>query len=199
MTDIRLRRLGVLVWILACSTASWAAEWHVDRTSANNVTFTSEVVSFSFEGTTDKVDGYLYWEGPGLFEGKPQLFFQVVINGFDTGIGKRDSDLRETLAAKEHPFTTYKGTIVSHEAIVDSSGVLTGHQVQTQGKLSLHGIERSVKIPGVITLQDSSASLQATFDLRLADYDIEAPSIAAFIKVSERIDIAVDLSLQRIK
>ncbi len=88
---------------------------------------------------------------------------------------------------------------MSHEAIVDSSGVLTGHQVQTQGKLSLHGIERSVKIPGVITLQDSSASLQATFDLRLADYDIEAPSIAAFIKVSERIDIAVDLSLQRIK
>ena len=157
------------------------------------------MVTFSFEGTTDKVDGYIYWEGPGLFEGKPQVFFQVEVNGFDTGVGKRDHDLRDVLATKKHPFTSYKGIITSHVAITDSQGVVTGHRVATRGTLALHGVERSVEIPGLIRLADSSATLHAEFSLQLADHDIEAPSLVAFVKVSEQIDIAVDLSLHRIK
>ncbi len=191
-----------VTWILCAlfrAATVEADEWHIDKKSDNVVTFTSEVVSLSFEGTTDKVDGYLYWEGPELFEGKPQVFFQIEVNGFDTGIGKRNRDLREVLATKKHPFTSYKAAITSHAAITDSQGVITGHRVVTRGTLSLHGVERKVEIPGLIRLADPSATLHAEFDLQLADHHIEAPSLAAFVKVSEQIDIAVDLSLHRIK
>ncbi len=177
-----------------------AAEWHVDKKGSNNVTFTSEVVTFSFEGTNDKVDGYLYWEGPGLFEGKPQVLFQVEVSAFDTGIGKRDSDLRDVLSAQTHPLTTYKGAIIGHAPIADSSGRPTGQQrVQTRGTLTLAGVQRTVDIDGIVSVADSSATLHAEFYFRLADYQIEAPSLAAFVKVSERIDIAVDLTLKRVK
>lgn len=199
MTDPQRLGWTLLFALLLAKTPTGAAEWHVDGKADNTVTFTSEVVTFNFEGTTQKVDGYLYWEGPGLFEGKPQLFFQVEVNGFDTGIGKRDSDMRDVLETKSFPYASYKASILSHTAVEDSSGNLIGHRVQTRGSLSLHGVERTVDIPGLVVLADSSATVSARFDLRLADYDIEAPSLAAFVKVSERIDIDVDLSLRRVK
>jgi polyisoprenoid-binding protein YceI len=199
-TTSLLQRWSFLVCLVAITSTADAAEWHVDRKATNNVTFTSEVVTFSFEGTNDKVDGFLYWEGPGLFEGKPQLLFQVEVNAFDTGIGKRDSDMRDVLKADKHPLSTYKGTIIGHEAITDSSGVPTGQQhVRTRGTLSLAGVERSVGIDGIVAVGDSTATLQAEFNFRLAEFDIEAPGLAAFVKVSEQIDIAVDLSLKRVK
>ena len=202
MTEAKsfLQRWSFLVCLAAITATADAAEWHVDGKAANNVTFTSEVVTFSFEGTNDKVDGFLYWEGPGLFEGKPQLLFQVEVGAFDTGIGKRDSDMRDVLRADKHPLSTYKGTIVGHEVITDSSGVPTGqHHVRSRGTLSLAGVERSVDVDGMVAIGDSTATLQANFNFRLAEFEIEAPSLAAFVKVSEQIDIAVELSLKRIK
>lgn len=200
MTD-RAPRIGsAMLLALLTTTPAQSAEYHVDTSASRDVAFTSEVVGFSFEGHNELVDGYLYWKGPGLFEGEPQLLFRVEVNGFDTGIGKRDHDLRDVLDTGRHPFTSYTAKIVSHTPILDSLGSATGsHRVETRGTLSLHGVEREVTIPGTIAFTESGAAVDADFDLRLADYGIEAPSLAAFVKVSERIDIHVALPLKRIE
>ncbi len=190
----------ILLCFVVLATRVDGAEWHLDRKADSDVTFTSEVVSFSFAGSNDKVDGYLYWEGPALFEGKPQLLFQVEVIAFDTGIGKRDSDLRDVLATDKHPLATYKASIIGHEAIRDSSGVETGsHHVRTRGTMNLRGVERTIDVDGVLAFGDSTATITSEFDIRLEQYGIEAPSLAAFVKVSERIDLAVHLSLKRVK
>ena len=79
------------------------AEWHVYKESKNLVKFTSEVVVLTFDGITDQIDGYIYWEGDSLFEKNTQLRFEVDLNSIETGIGKRDRDMRDVLETEKWP------------------------------------------------------------------------------------------------
>ena len=44
-------------------------------------------------------------------------------------------------------------------------------------------------------MEGDRSRVEAAFSLKLADYDIEAPSLAAFVKVSQRIQLEVSVSL----
>ena len=137
----------VAVAVALCRLAMvHAGEWQVDKEAeGNRVTFTSQVLGFSFQGVTDQIDGYLYWEGEKLFEKNSQLLFQVELNSLDTGIGKRDRDMRKVLKTDKWP----------------------------------------------------RARLSSEFTLRLEDFQIEAPSLAAFIKVSQEIQVSVSCYLKQ--
>ena len=72
---------------------------------------------------------------------------------------------------------------------------MTAFRVETRGTLSLHGVEGEVGVPGLIVMQEERFKVEAAFSLKLADYGIEAPSLAAFVKVSQEIDLEVSVSL----
>jgi polyisoprenoid-binding protein YceI len=194
-----MRPTSLLIAGLSLSLAGLApgtaAEWQVDGEAENQVEFTSEVVGFSFSGTNDDIDGYLYWEGEGLFERNSQLYFEVDLRTLDTGIGKRDRDMRDVLNTGKWPRATYKATVVSHRA--DTSG--QGYRVETKGTFSLHGVEREMAIPGRLAFDGQRATADAEFTVRLGDFDIEAPSLAAFVKVSEEVSVRVRFGLKLAK
>ena len=175
-----------LIFLLICSPlAVHGGEWHVDKKAeGNQVAFTSKVVAFTFTGTTDKIDGFIYWEGESLFAAKDQLHFEVDLASFDTGIGKRDRDMRQVLGTDQWPKAMYKGEIAEHTA-VDST--VAAYRVKTKGILSLHGVDRAVEVPGTVVVEEGRSKVEAAFTIKLADYDIEAPSLAAFVKVNEEI------------
>ena len=141
---------------------------------------------------TDQIDGFIYWEGDSLSVEKSQLHFEVDLASFDSGIGKRDRDMREVLGTDRWPKAVYKGEI-TELAAVDSS--VTAFRVETRGTLSLHGVEREIGVPGLVVVEGERSRVEAAFSLKLADYDIEAPSLAAFVKVSQRIQLEVSVSL----
>ncbi|MBM3262486.1 MAG: hypothetical protein FJY97_03550 [candidate division Zixibacteria bacterium] len=67
--------------VLLCSVQIlFAGEAHVDKQAKNKVVFTSEVVALTFSGITDRIDGYLYWEGDLLFQRNTQFRFEVDLN-----------------------------------------------------------------------------------------------------------------------
>ena len=150
------------------------------------------MASFSFSGVTDEIDGFIYWEGDSLSVESSQLHFEVNLADFDSGIGKRDRDMREVLDTDRWPKAVYRGKI-TELAAVDSS--VTAFRVETRGTLSLHGVEREIGVPGLIVMQEERFRVEAAFSLKLADYGIEAPSLAAFVKVSQEIDLEVSVSL----
>ncbi|MBT4502334.1 MAG: YceI family protein [Gemmatimonadetes bacterium] len=192
-----MKNLWIAVALLCQAAMVHAGEWHVDeKVKENQVKFTSEVAGFSFEGVTSKVDGYIYWEGTELFEKKNQLLFQVDLNSLDTGIGKRDRDMRNVLGADKWPKAILKGKIVEHEPI---DSVANAYRVRVEGKISLHGVEREIEVPGSIIVEEGRSIISAEFGLKLADFDIEAPSLAAFIKVSQDIRIAVSFYMKHVQ
>ena len=184
---------GFLAFLICLPPAVEGGEWHVDRKAdGNQVRYTSTVAAFSFSGATDQIDGFIYWEGDSLSVEKSQLHFEVNLAGFDSGIGKRDRDMREVLDTDKWPKAIYKGEI-TEVAVVDSS--VTAFRVETGGTLSLHGVEGAIVVPGLVVVEGDRSRVEAAFSLKLADYDIEAPSLAAFVKVSQRIQLEVSVSL----
>lgn len=183
--------------LIGAPLAVHGGEWHVDtKAEGNQVAFTSKVVALTFTGTTDKIDGFIYWEGDSLFAAKDQLHFEVELASFDTGIGKRDRDMRQVLDTDKWPKAVYKGAIAEH-AVVDSTGV--AYRVKTKGILSLHGVDRAIEVPGTVVVEAGRSKVEAAFTLKLADYHIEAPSLAAFIKVSEEIAVEVSFYLKHVR
>ena len=168
-------------------------EWQVDKKARDNqIKFTSRVTAFTFSGVTDQIDGFIYWEGDSLFTPKTQLHFEVNLAGFDTGIGKRDRDMREVLDTDKWPRAVYNGQIAEHAA-VDSTVV--AYRVQTKGTLSLRGVDRAIEVPGTVVVEEGRSRVEAAFSFKLADYEIEAPTLAAFVKVSQEIAVEVSVNL----
>ena len=101
---------GLLAFLICLPLAVEGGEWHVDRKATENrVEYTSSVASFSFSGVTDQIDGFIYWEGDSLSVESSQLHFEVNLADFDSGIGKRDRDMREVLDTDRWPKAVYRG------------------------------------------------------------------------------------------
>ena len=86
--------------------------------------------------------------------------------------------------------------IAEHTA-VDSTVV--AYRIKTKGILLLHGVDRAVEVPGTVVVEEGRSKVEAAFTIKLADYNIEAPSLAAFVKVSEEIAIEVSFYLKHVQ
>lgn len=188
--------LSLAVLCILSTTAVYAGEWNVDTTHpSNNVQFTSEVVALQFDGISRSIDGYIYWEGDGPFSKDSQFLFAVDMSTFDTGIGKRDRDMRVVLNTQKWPQAQFKGTIAT---LAPDTSATNTYQALTRGTFSLHGIELPVEIPATVVVGDSTSHIGANFTISLQDYNIEAPSLAAFIKVSEEVAVSVQVHMKHI-
>ena len=189
-----MKKIIILILVLVINTFTHAEEWDVKRDAKNSVKFTSSTTVLDFDGVTDRIDGYIYWEGDKIFSGKNELYFEVDLNTVKTGIGKRDRDMREdVLETDKWPKTYFKGTIVSASK-TDSSN---SYNIIAKGKMFIHGVEKEMKIPAVIKLQNGTMNVQTRFSVFLKDYNIEAPSLLAFIKVAEEIKLSLNFYLQK--
>lgn len=192
-----MRWMLVVAALAGCAGSAGAGEWQVDRLARDNqVRFVSTVAGFSFAGKTDRIDGYAWWPGTELFAGESQLLFEVELDGLDTGIGKRDRDMRKVLATDRWPKASFKGQILRHEP-VDST--VTAYRVTVKGRLSLHGVERELEVPGTVVVEPGRSRVASAFRIRLADYGIEAPSLAAFVKVNQEIDVTVSFAMKHVQ
>ena len=102
----------LLSFLIFFSYTLIAGEWHIDKKAENKVKFTSKVVVLEFEGVTDQIDGYLFWDGEELVTTNSQVLFEVDLNTVETGNGKRDRDMRDVLKTSEWQYTSFKGEII---------------------------------------------------------------------------------------
>lgn len=185
----------VIILLLICSSLLFAEEWHVNKSENNLVKFISSTPVLDFEGTTNIIDGYIYWEGEELFSINNELYFEVDLNSLETGIGKRDSDMREdVLETDKWPKTSFKGKIISVDSLKGKSNEFN---VTSSGKMFIHGHEKVMEIKAKINIDDNLMTVTSKFSVFLKDYDIEAPSLIAFIKVAEEIKLELNFQLEK--
>ncbi len=185
------------VWVLLGLTAnSLAVEWQVDLTKPRVAKFISRAPLEEFEGITEDIDGYLYWEDDSLFKNN-EFYFEVNLNTLDTGIGLRNRHMRERyLETDKWPVASYQGKIVD-VAKTDSAG-LTVYEVQTQGTFSVHGVERDIEVAGTVEMLEAGLMrIKAAFQIELPDYNIKIPQVM-FFKLNKVIKIRVMFHLKRV-
>lgn len=176
------------IWlvVLVLVTALYSDECHVLKSEKNRVKFISDAPIEDFEGVTDKIDGYLFWDGRELTD-KSQLYFEVDLNTLDTGIGLRNRHMRENyLETDQYPLTWFKGRLVRAEKGTDGR-----YQVQADGTMFIHGVEQPKSVGGTITRDGDVYHITSGFEVKLSDYKIKIPSIM-FYKIDETMSLEVD-------
>jgi len=70
-----------------------------------------------------------------------------------------------------------------------------GYRVDTTGTLSIHGVEREVRIPCDVSPAGAGYRAFCSFQVRLSDYDIEIPRVM-FLKLADEIRLELDFTLR---
>ncbi|MDE2996301.1 MAG: YceI family protein [Bacteroidota bacterium] len=149
-----------------------------------HVEFLSNVPLHSFVGTSDQMVGRV-----DLAENI--VDFYVDLNTLDTGIGKRDKDMRKTLETKEYPFAEFYGSFV----MLPDSAISDEQPVEVQGNFTLHGVTLPINVSGSVEFSDTGLRVKAGWKLYLDDYEIDPPRLL-LLKVDEEQAITLDMLLK---
>ncbi|MCA9731871.1 MAG: YceI family protein [Deferribacteres bacterium] len=184
-------KIGLIFLLSGCLVAG---EWQIDKKSARNVTFLSSTTLLDFSGKTRAIDGYYFTKSDSLLDKRNELYFEVKLAAFDTGISKRDRDMREdVLHTEKFPIASFKGQVIEHQNL--ENGIF----VTAEGELALHGHSKKMRITAELEPRTDEISVTSKFSVFLKDFAIEAPSLLAFVKVAEEIKIELNFILKKVE
>ena len=106
-----------------------------------------------------------------------------------TGNGRRDRDLNKSMESEKYPVLRFDLTGVSPTGgSADSTGVTL------RGNLRIHGVSRSVELPGSVQFTGADARVRSDFPLNLKDYRIGGLSkMLGVLKMYEDIVVHVNV------
>lgn len=106
--------------------------------------------------------------------------------GFNSSL-QREHFNENYMETEKFPKGIFKGTILG-DIDLHKNGY---YQVMTEGKLLLHGVEKSRKIPCEIIVKDGVITVKSNFKVQLVDHNIKIPTVVRQ-KISE--SIIIDLN-----
>ncbi|MDX1639793.1 MAG: YceI family protein [Balneolaceae bacterium] len=178
-----MKWLCTLILIPGLLLSSQEAAAQAYKTDSGHAEFQSEVPLHTFTGTSDHLVGLI-----NLAEST--VDFYLDLNTLDTGISKRDKDMKRTLETDKYPFAEFFGKLTSD---FDTTSTQP-QQVTVRGDFSIHGVTREVEISGTLQKTDRGLLVRAQWILDLSDYDIEPPGIL-FYRVEEEQDVEIEATL----
>jgi polyisoprenoid-binding protein YceI len=173
MTRPTARLLSAVIALYGIGGVCELSSGQVFATETGHVEFTSSVPLHTFTGQSDRLVGVI-----SLADST--VDFYVDLETLDTGNGKRDKDMRQTLETERFPFAEFFGKLVS-PFDPDGEGA---QSVRVRGEFKVHGVARTVEIEGTLEADGGALHLTAAWELQLTDYDIVPPSLL-IIKVDE--------------
>ena len=149
------------------------------------VNFTSSVPLYEFTGTSNQLTGRI-----NLADST--VDFYVDLETLDSGIKKRDKDMRLTLETSKYPFAEFYGKLLDPVDLANTNP----QSVRSLGVFSIHGVSKELEVEGEITAKKSTLHLQAQWEIRLEDFDIVPPSLL-IVKVDQVQKVSIDIYLQK--
>ncbi|HOX24384.1 MAG TPA: YceI family protein [Candidatus Krumholzibacteria bacterium] len=184
----------ILIVSTAIATAAAAETWQVG--SGSEVVFTSKAPMESFDGKTQQVRGHVTCD-PASLVGPVDLRIEVDLASLDTGIGMRNTHMRERhLQTDRYPLAVFTGEAVT---AASSPGLVLGQPVDVtvKGTFDLHGVARPLEVV-VSTVLATDGVLTATtaFPVKLSDHAIDRPQFLV-MKLADEQQVAVRLVARR--
>lgn len=176
-----MRTVLLLVALPLAASAALAQTYSTER---GTVSFTSRVPLHTFTGTSDHLTGFVNL-------GSREVDFHVDLETLETGIGKRDRDMRDALETDRYPFAEFTGRLTT---TLDPESTAR-QQARVQGTFTIHGVARSRTIVGTLQKVRGGYRLRASFQVRLDDHRIEPPRLL-MIKVNQVQEVEIDALLR---
>ncbi|WP_143304538.1 YceI family protein [Chitinophaga vietnamensis] len=132
-----------------------------------NISFFSSAPLEDIEAKTDKAVSAINIKTRAVY-------FKVPVNSFQFEERLMQDHFNSTyLESDKYPFSEFKGKITDD---VDLSKEGT-YNVTVEGILSLHGVDKSYREKGTITVKNGAINVDAKFNVRIADHKIKIPTI----------------------
>ena len=185
--------LKMLIIILTFPFMLQATEFQVNKSKENLVKITSETSIESFEGVTNDIDGYLFYESETDLQNS-KIYFEINLNTLDTGIGLRNRHMREAyLETDKYKYTYFDAKITKITKISNSEYIIEG-----TGIIFIHGVNKQIVLSGTLNKVADYFTLSTNFNIKLSDFNIAIPKIM-FLKLNELINISINVMLKEIK
>jgi polyisoprenoid-binding protein YceI len=94
------------------------------------------------------------------------------------------------METEKFPKSTFQGKLLGFDAAKKGP-----QQVKAQGKLTLHGVARTIDVPGTVEVQGNRIQMKSVFVARLDDYKITRPELM-FQKIAEQVDVTIDFTFK---
>lgn len=142
-------------------------------------------------GRTGEVTGELVIDGSEV----TVATFAADMASITTNDRRRDNKVAEALEVGSFP----EASFTLGAPIPLGAGAATGEarQATATGEFTLHGVTRSVTVPIDAQLVDGTVVVVGSFEVALADYDLEVPSAPIVISASDTATIEFQLLFTR--
>lgn len=142
-----------------------------------SVEFISEAPLNTFTGTSQNLNGLIDLK-------KNLLDFYLDLNTLKTGIGLRDRHMRDNyLETKDYPFAEFTGKM-SEDIDLEIGEI---KNVMAEGLFNIHGESNKITVPGTLKrLSQSEVELEASFIIKLSDYNIDIPKLVFYELAEEQ-------------
>lgn len=124
------------------------------------------------------------------------IIFKIQIKDFEFPKSLMQTHFNENyLESDKYPVATFKGSIKDFKTPDFSSQKEV--KITVTGTLTMHGVSKEVEIPGVLK-KDGKDMITgiADFQIAVADYDIEIPSIV-ITNIAEIVDVHVEMNYKK--
>ena len=167
----------LLFWCLPCLVQSQV------------YTAKSGSISFYSEAPLENIDAQNGSATSLLNTASREVAFLVPIRKFTFKKALMQEHFNEKyMESDKFPMASFKGSI--NETVNFAANGQT--KVTATGKLTIHGVEREVTLPGTILVKDGELSIQSNFRVKVKDYSITIPQLM-FKNIAEEIDVNVHM------
>ncbi len=156
------------------------------RVISGILSFDGHATVGDFVGKTATVTGEMTG-GPEL--SKVRGWVQAPVKTLITGNGRRDRDLNKSMDSDKYPHIRFELTNV-----LPRGGTADSTELTLQGELLIHGVTKTVALPGWVQRSGAQARIRSEFPVSLKEYGIKGLSkMLGVLKMYDNIDVHVDL------
>lgn len=176
----------IIASLLVAVTAPAFAQKYMTRTGKISFNATSPKSPEKIEAVNNEVATILDTK-------TGDFVFQAPIKSFKFERDLMQQHFNENyMESDKYPKAQFKGKIANlSEVNMAKDGT---YKASVTGELTIHGVTKTVTVPGTVTVKGSGATASAKFTIHLADYKVEVPSVVSD-KVAKDAVIVVDAAM----
>ncbi|MCS6928447.1 MAG: YceI family protein [Saprospiraceae bacterium] len=150
--------------------------WLVSAASAQKFMTRDARVSFLSEAPLEKIEA-INKSGSAVLDAQSgRMEWKVLIKNFIFEKKLMQEHFNENyMESHKYPNATFKGEIVNVQNVQwkkDGS-----YDVRAKGKMTIHGVERDIEVPGKIVVVGDKLNISSEFKVACADYNITIPAV----------------------
>jgi len=176
------------VWLMAATACLFLTTTHAQKFMTRDAR-----ISFLSEAPLEKIEAINKSGSAVLDAASGRMEWKVLIKNFLFEKKLMQEHFNENyMESDKYPNATFKGELVNAQEV--NFGKDGTYNVRAKGKMTIHGVERDIEVPGKITVSGGKLEVMSNFKVACADYNISIPSVVRD-NIAKEIAVRVEATL----